>query len=292
MLHNVLSILAALVLLGLAGCAGPAAPAAGGPGSVTEAPLPSAEAPVANETSGAIAGTVVDDEQQPIPGVSILLLETQAETHSDAVGQFTFNGLEAKTYTLAAAKFGYEQVTRRVDVRLQETTTVTLALPTLVIPDEPYHVSVPHTSHMHLGYSMVTWPVQDIGYVNNSAVNEMLCDKCQFVLEFEARPKQVLTEGVWSEGTPATNAQVWVAHYRNRTGPSTNYAADSAFYISSGGQQNWSKATLEKWGGWNRMHVNVQGGLTNLNVEHKVTLWYTFAYVGYLPEKFTALPPP
>ena len=40
-----------------------------------------------------------------------------------------------------------------------------------------------------------------------------------------------------------------------------------------------------------KLHLHLRRGLATVNVERRVDLWTTFAYDGWLPDGFSALPP-
>jgi len=74
---------------------------------------------------GTIAGTVIDSTTGgPLPGVNVIVDETQKGTTTDSEGNYRLTGVEAGTYTLRASFVGYTEGTREVVVEAGETTTI------------------------------------------------------------------------------------------------------------------------------------------------------------------------
>lgn len=121
----------------LAGCAAeePEILEAPAPTSASIAPAAPAEF---SETKGALAGTVTDDEQIPLAGVTVGILELGLKTASDHAGQFTFSQLAPGTYSLQFALLGYSGAAKHVDVVAGEATS-TVAVLNRVVIDIAYH---------------------------------------------------------------------------------------------------------------------------------------------------------
>ena len=82
----------------------------------------------AQAQTGSVAGTVVDESGESLPGANIIIPGTQRGTSTDADGRYTLGGLEAGTYTLRATFIGYLRQEKEVDVTAGETVQVDFTL--------------------------------------------------------------------------------------------------------------------------------------------------------------------
>jgi hypothetical protein len=114
----------------LAGCAGSDA----GPAAT---PSTSAAPPSVTVDTGSIQGLVLSEDQLPIPGAQVAIVETQANTKTDPEGVFVFNDLAPGKYRLIAQRLGYSSAARSVDVAAQEVLEVKLTLAAIEVKDEP-----------------------------------------------------------------------------------------------------------------------------------------------------------
>jgi hypothetical protein len=100
--------------------------------------------------TGAIIGTIVDEESTPLPGVSVTLTSPNlmgARTFvSEADGSYRFPALRPGTYTLKAELTGFKTIIRE-DIRLTTTTrlTVDITMPITSIDEEVTVVGVSPT---------------------------------------------------------------------------------------------------------------------------------------------------
>lgn len=80
--------------------------------------------------TGVITGTVVDSSsREGLPGVNVLIEDTQEGAATDVQGRYTITGVEAGTHTLVASYIGYsDQVVEGVDVSAGDTTTVNFVM--------------------------------------------------------------------------------------------------------------------------------------------------------------------
>lgn len=88
-----------------------------------------AAAPVHAQSTGKISGRVVDEAEAPIPGASVLVVDTGQGATTDADGYYTILNVGAGTYTLRISFIGYTpQVVEGVDVNISQTTTINATL--------------------------------------------------------------------------------------------------------------------------------------------------------------------
>ena len=81
------------------------------------------------QTTGKIAGRVVDADQQPIPGATVLVVEPGRGATTDAEGYYTILNVGAGTYTVRVSFLGYgTRVIEGVDVNVGQTSTVNATL--------------------------------------------------------------------------------------------------------------------------------------------------------------------
>lgn len=76
-----------------------------------------APAPSFSQSSGAaIGGVVLDENGQPIVRVSVTLTEISSTRHTDDNGEFLFENLSPRTYTLRISHVGYETHQQTIDL--------------------------------------------------------------------------------------------------------------------------------------------------------------------------------
>lgn len=79
--------------------------------------------------TGSIEGTVTDAATgEPLPGVNVVVVETNQGSASDEDGNFEIEGIQPGTYTLAASFVGFATATQAVEVASGATTTVNFAI--------------------------------------------------------------------------------------------------------------------------------------------------------------------
>ena len=84
---------------------------------------------VAAQSSGKISGRVVDAGGEPIPGASVLVVETSRGATTDVDGYYTILNVGAGTYTVQFSFIGFAtQRTEGVDVNIDQTTTLNATL--------------------------------------------------------------------------------------------------------------------------------------------------------------------
>lgn len=76
----------------------------------------------AQAQTGTLSGTLVDENQQSLPGATVQVVEKATGTVAGSRGQFTIYGLEAGTYTLRFSFVGYQNREQTVSVRAGQTT--------------------------------------------------------------------------------------------------------------------------------------------------------------------------
>lgn len=133
-----------------AGCVG-TEPTPGATPRSAEAP-PEASAATFDEETGAVVGTVINDESLPMAGVLVGILETGAQTTSAQNGQYTFSNLLPGEYTVSATFLGYESASKRVSVEAGRIAPVNIQLLPVAV-DEPYYISVQELGNIQCSVS-------------------------------------------------------------------------------------------------------------------------------------------
>ena len=88
-----------------------------------------AGAPLAAQPAGKISGRVTDGDGAPVPGASVLVLETTRGATTDADGYYTILNVEAGTYAVQFSFIGFATLrTEGVNVNIDQTTTVDATL--------------------------------------------------------------------------------------------------------------------------------------------------------------------
>lgn len=141
------------ILVPLSGCVG------GTAGEPSQAATASAIPPAApasfDENTGAITGTVTDDQIQPVEGAQIGLVEApEITTLSDASGAFTLSNLPPGTYSLVVAKLGFASSGKKVDVVAGSALSVPLVIVPLPVAT-PRHLTYPFAGYIDCAFAVV-----------------------------------------------------------------------------------------------------------------------------------------
>src|SRR5687767_6276859 len=77
---------------------------------------PEASAATFDDDTGAVQGTIINDEGLPLANVLVGILETNAQTLTAQNGGFTFSNVPPGEYTVSATILGYESTSKRVTI--------------------------------------------------------------------------------------------------------------------------------------------------------------------------------
>ena len=110
--------------------------------------------PVVSDTTGSIAGIVVNDEVIALPGAQLLVKETEQSTTTASDGSFALNALLPGTYTVFVSALGYDAQSARVDVVANQITEKTFTLSTVVLK-VPHHESIPFAGRFECSAAFV-----------------------------------------------------------------------------------------------------------------------------------------
>ena len=171
------AILLAIGLL-MAGCTTASSNAV--PASGDDGVAPSAQPAQASDTTGAIAGLVVDDSLQPIAGALVGLQDQPVTATTDVGGSFTFNGLLPGRYVVLANALGYQAASKAADVVAGEVVNAQVVLAPL-----PTAIPFPETLQFN-GLIECGWGIQGAGTGN--------CLPIQFLLQQTGTPNPTNTQ--------------------------------------------------------------------------------------------------
>lgn len=285
-------VVAMLCLVMLAGCAGSDADAGVGTDG-TGAPPDAAPEPTVGESEGSIAGVVTDEDLLPLPNVRVTIVETLDSAVTDASGAFTINDLEPGSYRLEFARTGYNSALRPADVAAGEVTRVELQLDRLEVAPDGYHWSVPFTGHIQFGQWTVQW-AQHV--VNQTPVDQLLCDPCSFLLYLEPNASDAITE---VDFTPSVNLAVVNQAVGVGITRVTEEATPSYIHSDTYGprdQMHWSEESIDTVNEMEVVRVQLHGPNPGtygpgIAFDQRVDIWQTFFHYEDAPDGFTALPP-
>jgi hypothetical protein len=203
--------LAALLGTGFAGCVG-------GEGASTEIETNSSEQAAPAEFSdetGAVEGLVSDEEGQPIADAQVAILGGgEISTTTAADGRFSLSNIPPGKQVIAAQKLGYESVSRSIEVKLGEVSTMTLVLLAIAVV-ESYH-----NSFTLKGYFDCTWYISGTSgpcgftQVNGTTGNPLeplwVNSKRKWNYMADPHAMTITNEITWQKGTAATADQLRV----------------------------------------------------------------------------------
>lgn len=293
MKFRILAPAAVVAVLLLAGCT------AQGPGSDAGTPAADGEAPDApspaasatpDDMAGSVTGLVLNEEELPVVGVQVSVVETRATTTSDALGKFTFNHLEPGEYRLVFERVGYEDAAKAATVAAGQIFEVTVRLVPIQVAIEPYHQSLVVTAHIKAQYVFVGTLA---GVYNETGAASQTCDPCQFTLPYDEGLREAVVEGIWERPAevPGVNEQVYLQYYVGGTDETAKGTAAHTGYLGNREKVTFTGSSVETLQGHREADLYVHGGFFSVSVDHKPDIWTTFAYGATLPDSFTALPP-
>lgn len=290
--------LAVLVLLA-SGCAGPGDGVRGVSASVPP-PAPSASSSI---DTGSIAGGLVDEEQRPVVGARVALTGPQsAETESDEVGKFTFNGLAPGDYVVLVEKLGFESGAKRSVVKAGEIAELRLILVAIALLEEAYVITSQRNMVFNVDNGQLGFNTIEGVFANVSALHGLRCSPCSTVFHFAPKPKGLRSE-LRFEGTyiaPVGGQFVIMKYTRNWTDGSTGTSQDSNAgtqvnrpIIMNGDFHRWLPDRVkEALKAHDKMKVWYFVNGISVAVNLKVESWTAFSYGAELPEDYRVLPPP
>ncbi len=254
-------------------------------------PPEAAPEPTVGESEGSIAGVVTDEDLLPLPAVRVTIVETLDNAVTDASGAFTINSVEPGTYRLEFSRTGYNSALRPVDVTATEVTRIQVQLPQLDVAPEPYHWSVVFTGHIQFGQWQVQW-AQHV--VNQTTLDQLLCDPCSFILNLQPNASAGLTEVDFtpSVNLPVVNHAVGIGITRLTATPS--YIQSDTYAPRD--QVHWSEESIDTVNQMEMVRVQLHGPNPGtygpgFAFDQRVDIWQTFFHYQDVPDAFTALPP-
>lgn len=273
---------AIIVSILLSGCAGDAGPTS------TQSTFPLAETARADEATGSIAGTVLDDEARPIPRAQVALLPGKLSAETDGRGKFTFNDLQPGDVTLVVSALGYDNSQTKVSVAAGSIAEPRIVLRPLAI-SEAYIDRRPFVAYIKFGESFL-----DIA--SHEVAPASFCDPCHFYAPFTKVPKEMLFEATWTSGVnaPLVNTDIFYLLCKNWQNGTTKYrcgdSGQTGTVVKSGYYTKGTKIFVDEAAlkDTKQLRLDIHAG-TSVGYELKVKTWMSFAYGEKLPEGYTAL---
>lgn len=129
----------------------------------------------AQAQTGAVAGTVVDEAGNPLPGTNVTIPGTQRGTSTNTQGQYVLGGLQPQSYTLRASFVGYLAQEQSVTVTAEDTTQVNFTLsPDVAQLEEMVVVGYGEQERQDLTGAISTVEGSEISKVTTSSVDQAL----------------------------------------------------------------------------------------------------------------------
>lgn len=203
--------------IAFAGCVGGAESAAPEAGASSTVDAGSGTGSVVE--GGAIEGRVLDDELNALPAAQVALLNTTVQAITDESGAFKILGVAPGTYSLVAAKLGYESRALKVLVEPGQTSYVNLtlaALPTGEVYYSTFHRTELIDCMMHLGIwvSACSYPYTAVYLTaHQNGVNlsqygvpdDIQENRVRFNISLGFGVEEVVSEMIWTANTPASD---------------------------------------------------------------------------------------
>lgn len=273
-----------------AGCTGaPATPSPSSPSnSIGPAPGSASDA-----SAGSIVGVVVNEEELPVKGATVALVDNNQQLETGDDGAFTFAGLQPGGYRIVAQALGFEEQARRVDVLGGETTSVRFVLVAISVLEEAYFDAQPRTAFIDVDQGLVGGTLRFVAGMNLTPI-DVFCRSCKHTYRLgPPRPVETLSEANWApSGNPVTNQRIEFWYWLDGT-----YLGGGTYELAilqSRGAKVWSEKaiTFLKTKKTEEIRLDIIADELGLSFQHRVDVWTTFAYNGPLADGYTALPPP
>ncbi len=170
---------------------------------------------VMGQSTGSVTGTVMDEQESPLPGANIVIPGTQRGTSTNANGQYTLSDLEPGTYTIRATFIGYLRQEKDVDVAAGETVEVDFTLsPDVSQLDELVVVGYGEQERQDLTGSVSSVEGSEISKVSTSSVEQALQGQVSGV---QVKP---------TSGAPGAGAQIRIRGVGTLNNASPLYVVD------------------------------------------------------------------
>src|SRR5687767_13713806 len=98
-----------------------------------------------NSEFGVVQGTILSDEQTPIPNALVGLRGTAFADPTDLSGTFVFRDVPPGTYTLDVGALGFASQAKSIEVTAGQITPVSMFLSAVMLASEVYYEILPHT---------------------------------------------------------------------------------------------------------------------------------------------------
>lgn len=169
----------------------------------------------AQTPTGAVAGTVVDDNGESLPGANITIPGTQRGTTTNPEGEFVLGDLEPQSYTLRASFVGYLAEEQEVTVTAGDTTRVNFTVtPDVAQLEEMVVVGYGEQERQDLTGSISSVEGSEVSKVTTSSVEQALQGQMSGV---QVKP---------TSGEPGAGAQIRIRGVGTLNNASPLYVVD------------------------------------------------------------------
>ena len=226
---------------------------------------------------GSLTGRVVDDEQVPVPGLPVQLVEPGLRVTTGVDGEFRFEAVVAGTHTVAIEAPGYEPLRERVDVKPDEVQSVTLVV-SATATLEPYVEILPFEGYIQHGNEYLDVVTGTLGADG--------CEKCRFYFNASGDVVGLVSEIQFVRTLDNPHGPEVLAYGLFTQDLSKRYVPPNQYW-PSGGKFEMGK----RWGDAGERFVHTHGcDDLWICIDQTFTNYVSLFHVDPPPEGYTALP--
>lgn len=229
-----------------------------------------------SDTTGAIAGYVVDDAIRPLEGVELATGDRTAVT--DANGFFLLGNLAPGSYILTFAREGHVATQASADVVAGETATVKVMLPIDPVP-QPYRTTYPFAGHMQAWGTVGQWAVEIFAPTP-------LCD-CTYEVQPDGNVTGIVLEAFWDPTLPdpaGLSEFYWEVYVEEGNWIQSGYCTDPCRADIPLDSTDTLEGTVTPFPQGSAFQVRISGPDAWVAYQQRVDLFTTVFYNGAPPE--------
>jgi hypothetical protein len=226
---------------------------------------------------GSIEGRVLDDEQVPVAGVGVQLVEAGMNATSGPDGRFRFEAVVVGTHTMQVRAPGFEPHREKVEVAMDQTATATLVLKP-VASVVPFIEMLPYEGYIQHGNLYVDMVTTTLG-ANG-------CQKCRFYFNASGDVDALVSEIQFQRTVDNPHGPEVLAYALWTQDMKIRYTPDGQYWPSGG------RFEIERrWGaeGVKLVHTHACDDLW-VCVDQTFTNYVSLFHSQGVPAGYTALP--
>jgi len=184
-----------------------------------------------SETTGKLAGKVVDESGKPLSDVSVFVVELKMGTYTKSNGNYIISKIPVGAYTIHAQFMGYRVQSKEINIREDETSTLNFELIQQAIEIEGFRVTATRAVERETPIAFTNIKEDDISDKYTTEDIPMLIDDTPGVFSsstglgdskitmrgFDAEKIQILINGI-----PVNDPESQKVYWSNWTGLSSN----------------------------------------------------------------------